>query len=431
MTDASVFRFPATIEVIRTTDAELVELAKKDHAFDASVFDDHEPFFWDARISNTRLDSYFTHMMVSSLRNYSKDAQHGVAFLDSHKSDSLARTLGRSLQGRYQPKDEEGYAETFASFYTLRQIDPIIDTFITKVRAGLASHVSIGFYGGRFMCSICKRDMLSDWDCWHYPGFMYSKDGKRATDEDQVLCTAAVEDANLAEVSIVYHGATPGAGIIKAQRALQEKRLPQEMARRLEDRYHVRLLTPTQIFVPSIDYSPVMEELMGKDQTPLGRGTKVEDLKVDVNLPTEDLVRIVQEKVDEIGQDTVDAYAGVRDLLLAKGLMVKDGTIVDAVRALITRVDELVPQAKDGETYRATLIEEALTEGARAYGNTFDRETYEGHLKDADLRIIKRMRDDWAAGADLQITSGRKIKDDGDETPATNTSQDGRRFRTS
>src|SRR5215210_6959387 len=101
MSDAPqlIYPFPARIEV-RASDTALLDLAKQ-HARDASVFDRSAPYFWEARISNNRLDSWFTRMQSSSLKNYARDAQEGVPFQDSHKTDTQARTLGYSLTGQF------------------------------------------------------------------------------------------------------------------------------------------------------------------------------------------------------------------------------------------------------------------------------------------------------------------------------------------
>jgi hypothetical protein len=248
VSDQLTFRFPASVQV-RATDDKLAALLEK--RVGKSRVESGMPFFWSARISNTELDSYFTHMQPSTLKNYAKDARSGVPFQDSHNTRSIIHTLGRSLTGEYVPQNNDKYAEVMADFYTFRERDQLIDSFINKVEDGLVNDVSVGFQPGRMICSICKKDMMRSWDCYHYPGFEYPKN-KEERDGEMVLCTAAVEDGRLVEVSTVYAGSTPGASIVKAQRMVEAGLMPEHEARRLEEVYQVRLLGPsTQVFLPA------------------------------------------------------------------------------------------------------------------------------------------------------------------------------------
>ena len=85
----------------------------------------------------------------------------------------------------------------------------------------------------------------------------------------------------------------------------------------------------------------------------------------------------------------------------------EEETILKGIEKLQKRVTELEPAAKDGQQYRSDLIEEALSEGVRAQGADFDRETYEETLRNSPIKTIKRMRDDWKRTADTVLPSGR------------------------
>jgi hypothetical protein len=75
---------------------------------------------------------------------------------------------GRSLSGQFKGAQGDGIARVIADFYTVQNL-PDTDSFISKYRTGIARDVSIGFFGGRHVCTICGLDMMT-WDCWHYPG---------------------------------------------------------------------------------------------------------------------------------------------------------------------------------------------------------------------------------------------------------------------
>jgi hypothetical protein len=377
--DSTVFAFPAAVQHDRASTATLLGLAKE-RAGDPAIFDTFPPYMWKATISTDRFDSYSTRMKASSLRNYAAEAAAGVAFQDSHKTDGLVRTLGGSLTGSYAGPQGDGVAHTDADFYTVMGMDPTIDSFVNKIRAGLVRDVSIGFYGGQFICSICGRDMLSDWDCWHYPGMQYSvKDDSGKKTDEKVLCTADVEDAHLSEVSAVYDGATPGAVILKAQRDAQEGRIRPDLARQLETRYRIHLPDRT-VRGPGIDRQ---EQPMTDPET-----TPQDPSKLAVTIRLEDL-----------------PAEQVRALFAPAGITAD--TLTDGIRALTDELARLRPLADDGTAYRADLLAATLAEGVRAFGPGFAKETYEALLKTAPLDTVKRMQADWKDAGDKLFPGGR------------------------
>lgn len=242
--DAIVAGFPSEIRAL-ASQAELTA-AMTAAALDPTILADRTPYFWQATISTSRIDSYFTRMAESSLRNYAEDAKAGVAFQNSHNTRELP--LGRSIYGDYRGPQGDGVAHVDAAFYTLAGLKlGALDTdqMIDGMRAGIIRDVSIGFYlgvDGVYRCSICGRDMLTDWDCWHYPGVEYAlRDEENQKTGENAVAIADVENAHLAEVSAVYDGACPGAVILKAERDAVEGRLEERARVLLQQRYRLRL----------------------------------------------------------------------------------------------------------------------------------------------------------------------------------------------
>ena len=237
--EATVFATAAQVHV-RASTADLIALARSRRALDDAIFESNPPFFWTAEISSGRLDSHYTRMAPSTLRNYAADAEAGVAFQQSHNTRELS--LGRSLSGSFVGGQGNGVARVVADFYTIRglQLGQLsTDQLIVGIRSGIVADVSVGFYGGRFICSICGRDILRDYDCRHYPSFEYEVDGGGTTRKE--VCTADVEDAHLSEVSAVHDGSTPGAEIIKAQMEAERGRMTSEVRALFEARHRIRL----------------------------------------------------------------------------------------------------------------------------------------------------------------------------------------------
>ncbi|MGA7617242.1 MAG: hypothetical protein WBX15_18920 [Thermoanaerobaculia bacterium] len=342
---------------------ELLDLVKARHALDPAILEEHPPYFWRAEISNDQLDSHFTHMSRATLSNYAADAQKGVAFLKGHNWRELP--IGQSLTGALE--EQAGKTRVLADFYTVPG-EPEIDSLIHRMRAGTLKDVSVGFYGGQTTCDICGRDIW-DWDCPHVPGLNYEvKEGDVVR---QTLSTFTIEGAHLAEVSGVFDGSTPDASILKANRMAEAGELSVARIREFEEQYRVKLSAPRR-------------DRKGKVKT------------------AEEQLQAIRAALEEVGIKNQDACDGVSQLTAD----------LDQYRGLAEKAGELEAQAADGRSYRADLIAAALAEGVRAYGEKFDRLTYEGMLKTAPLGTIKRMRDDWADLGANRFQGGRQTQDE-------------------
>lgn len=427
-----------------TTVSDMLTLAKKS-AFDPVLMEDRPPFFWDAQISNNTVDAYFTRMAKSSLQNYANEAAQGVSFQNSHNTRELP--LGRSISGSFIGAQRNGQSRVEASFYTipaLRLGAVDTDQFINGVRAGIIRDVSIGFYGGEFRCNLCGRDMLRDWDCWHIPGFQYIKkdegretawvslrDGDNA--DDAQTAVADVENAHLAEVSAVYDGATPGAGILKAYQQAQAGRLTPDQARVLEVRYRINI--PGAQHVWALDRTKQSQEersTMGNEQ------------------PNKDKEKDTPQGGDQPKLRTLtisDTHWGrLTAALAAAGIAcVRDGTstpldleqLAAGVETLhtersnaVAKVKELEPIAADGTEYRKVLVDEALAEGVRAHGNEFAKDKYEDTLRTAPLSFVRQLRDDWRKAAEKSLPAGRATTEGGDENTQDGKKKEGDGTRT-
>lgn len=361
--ELTVLSHPARVRLgVAERSAELLELVKGRDALDDDVLMAHPPFFWRAEISNDHLDSHFTHMAESSLRNYGADAKVGVAFLKGHDRRSLP--IGYSLSGSYE--DVGGKKRVVADFYTVSGL-PETDDLILRMRSGILRDVSIGFHGGKINCDLCQRDF---WECPHFPGLKYEvKEGDVIREK---IATFTIEDARLSEVSGVFDGSTPGAMILKAQERAGE--LTAEQTQILEQRYRVKLPATKRAFA----------------------GVELRNGQT----PREGNSMTIQED-----------FSKVRSLVEVE----TDDEVVPAVETLKRRVSELEPQAAEGRQYRTDLVTSALAEGVRAYGNDFDKAAYEAILTSAPLATVKRMAADWQKTADAALPNGRTSTDDAED----------------
>lgn len=385
--------FPAQVRAVGDAQriAALNQILRDSRALDVSVLDEHAPFFWGAEISSSRLDSYFTHMLMSSLSNYAREAAEGVGFLPSHNHYHLP--IGGSLTGDLAQQGD--LATVRADFYTLAamQVESIrTDDVINGIRGGLTRYVSIGFYGGRMICDVCGQDYWRG-RCPHIAGFTYEeeKDGVVR----QTLATVGVDDAHLAEVSGVYKGATPGAMIEKVYDMASRGVLTQDDVHHAQRVYRLdKATTERMLALPALQKRHAGVEIPGQP-------------------PRED----ERMNGEQFGQ-MVDSLIRAGVLTEEQRETTTEAEALAATDRLAARVRELEPRATEGDAYRNDLVNAALAEGVRAYGDKFAAETYERTLRASPLDVIKQMRDDWRGVGDARFAGGRQTSDPADAPAA-------------
>jgi hypothetical protein len=439
-----VLRFPVSIVSGRAAsiapDATLLEIAQT-RAEDPSIFEEEgrKPYFWRASISNNRLDAYFSRMQKSSLKNYAADLDEGVAFLDSHDSRRLG--LGYSLKGKFVGPGGNTEMRTLGAFYTvpgLQLANTDTTNFIAAVRSGLARDVSVGFYGGKSLCSICGNEMWS-WTgtyCPHWPGETYEVlDSKGNPTGKMEMAVELIEDAHLAEVSAVYDGACPGAAIVKAMREVEAGRVPPELARTLEAHYRIRLpgsrhawagigegenMNRTKPNTPATPAEPTAEERAAQEEADRLEAEETRRLEEEAETQrqadetaqreAEDARQRTQARLADETRIDAEARAAIQvDLTRLNDENTRLRTELERLTAENTR---LSPLADMGSRYRTDLIEDAITQGVRALGERFQVEQYRTMLANCTIEQIEAVRSGFAEQGKTRFVGGRHTTDD-------------------
>lgn len=181
----------------------------------------------------------------STLQNIATGGADGVSFMNSHRTGGLSEPaelpFGQSFCGSYeQGIDQSGNPQQRATVgvFMLRDLHPTgangpsTDELDRMMRGGMVKDVSVGLLGGEQVCDICGHGLFergqdaegySVYLCPHVPGT------HRAMTQEQIdaqvqrdarnasgYATYTLHDARLLEVSAVYDGAVPGAGVKKA-----------------------------------------------------------------------------------------------------------------------------------------------------------------------------------------------------------------------
>ena len=431
--DAVVYRSTAKTKA-KALDAksreQMLALAVK-RAPDPSIFDEVDPFFFTVSASNRSVDSYFTTMDETSLVNYAADATDpGVQFQNSHSVKSVG--FGRSLAGDVVGRGKN--QEVLIDFYTvpgLRAEGTSSDEFILGARSGIYADVSIGFMPGEMRCNICGNDFLRKWDveyggpdyCGHWPGMKYQVGEGRSAKE--VTCILNVIDGRLNEVSFVYDGATPGAGIVAidmARMALAGGHLSEAERTGLENIFRVRI-------APN-------ERIHAVGELPTVTGRNVVEVEENVNeTVTTDTTETVIELVDEEEAERNAADPMERLAEKYKGTGIRLGRdphkaiekLADTVLAQKAEIRKLDRDAKAGAEFREALMGDMKAAVVRAYAPDqaeAKQAWYERMLEHGSIQDIRdaisdlESRSPYAAGR--QTAENVTIEKDGDGAEGAN-----------
>jgi hypothetical protein len=377
-------------------DDEEDEDLKKVNSLARTAVTREQVYIFPAQPSTDMLDSYYTRMHETTLRNFATDARLGVALMNSHRKGGFGSgaelPIGRSFDGQVTTH-ATGLA-LFSKAYMMRgkNVTGISnDDIIDCIEGGTISDLSVGFKGGDYRCSACGADLFSR-DCTHMPGLSYGDPGQMAF--------AWIHNANLSEFSLVYDGATPGAMILKANRLHEDGHLDRFQTSMVEDRFRIRLVP--SVSVPGHDIFLAGEKKEtgtgGTDMTIkdiVGSFTAVE------GLPPELLVEL--DRVAS-GEETAESYKDIV-AILAPRLIPDDSRAVAAEERLVGLEDEvrtlkeeavrLNQVAEDGRLYRKTLVDEVIQAGIRLHGNDFNEDLYRRIAEESTRSIadLQGMRD--------------------------------------
>ena len=194
----------------------------------------------EAVVSSGRQDGHHTWMNEKTLANFASDLSAGVQFKDSH---GRGQGFGISEKGVVAENEVKGSFKLIRGWPLNNVSYPNSDVFIDAIEEGVIRQVSVGFKGGRHICSICSTDEndVDLWSraCYHWPGKKYQviREGKEVTE----VCTVEIDNARLIEVSAVSSGSNPDAQITdKAMRCHAKGMLPADVRRSLEVDYEMR-----------------------------------------------------------------------------------------------------------------------------------------------------------------------------------------------
>lgn len=426
------------------------------------------------RMIGTRLitDRYLK-LDRSLLDVYLKDVKNGdVVQIADHSMGGIKGWLkltlpfGRFFDGRIV--EEGGEAHLDGWMYMKAGQKTYIDPFTTddiseQLDAGTLDDNSVGICWDRSECSVCGNDIRDYDNCPHYPGATYKVKGK------EYLCYVIAKPiegeashACMLENSLVGVGAYPDAGHLakdgqaekpkyhKVNNMMELKLIPKEEpvfclfsadraeiltrteiepdAARLHDLCHKSY----QLLKEQGDTTgQAMRELTQKHTEAVERLVTqqehyMEDA-LDGNLPghlKSKSLRREENKLDakalemleSLGVAYKEGETKLEDVLnqLAEKWeslsQTEDSKTAEELTKAKDKIVELEPLAKDGETFRNEVIEDAVTAGVRAQGNDFPADTWKETFSTMSIKAIRDIAKTFHAQAEAEIPAGRQTE---------------------
>lgn len=253
-------------------------------------------------------------------------------------------------------------------FYNLRAMCYMLNNeqnkpLIEEIEAGIKKEVSVGVAIGSANCSICGRDYIFDPKCNHHKGEVY--DGK--------TCYVKLENPQDAyEWSFVAVPSQKEAGVTKKYDEEQSKR-----------------------------------KAGNKDM--FAYDNKLKDFGIDeetfkgFELESEKVMKILQKAKAPKEEEFISAEK-------AKAFIGTEKT-----------ADEILNLAKEAEVYKAKAelytklfnaeIEEALKEGVKAKGESFNQERWEKFFKSCSYEEVKEQKEEWHNDAKKELHAGERVSE--------------------
>jgi hypothetical protein len=341
-----------------------------------------EVFIFDFELSNTNVDSYQTRMTPQSLTNFAtKINERGVPLQPNH--DSWVFPIGQIFRAETVQNGDRLSLVCRAYIVRGDENDGVdANAIIRKVETGVLRDVSAGFITRGYTCSVCGESMACSMfggmypdECNHWPGEEYNGE----------VAYAWMEDAELLEGSLVYHGATPGAMVRKVTDGFGHGMLNFKQARSLLGKLQANQDSLTE---DSMKGKELLTRLAGKAQGSLAESLNKRSEQISEEATLEDGVVAAEEAVAEVSAEN-------------EALKLKAETAE-------AEVETLKPQAEIGKEAQETAIDEAEKEGVRAFGEAFNAEAMKSTFRAMPLAELRKVTESYKQVADAKLEPGKK-----------------------
>ncbi|MDF2651334.1 MAG: hypothetical protein K0Q73_7139 [Paenibacillus sp.] len=350
---------------------------------------DEQAYVFEAKIIGTkRIDKYKMKITPNFLRKMADQVKEGIALLVDHpwmKWEALSFPYGRTFDSRIV--EEGGELELYGDHYMAKgqEIDGIsTDQLATGIDSGTIFDTSAGFITTKHNCSICGENYYRSSDCTHIRGQTY--DGKE--------CLVLADDGYIMENSIVFDGGYDGAGVSRSILSTKPHKEPNQQPTEYE---------PLTLDAKSLDGDERVFYFFsnkGNMSAFVLKQPKNEEAKA---LAEGDESMSDAQKQAELALQQAQSALGISNGILAQ---IKTALGLTSDESILAKITALSAQAKDGETYKTKITEEACGAGVRALGEAFNVDAMKLAFSSLPVSEIEKISASYEAQAKVVLGGG-------------------------
>lgn len=313
-------------------------------------------------LCDNEVDRDYEHFSVECLNDLSK-MFIGKTIISDHSpknENQKARIYDTTVEtdNTKTTKLGEPYTYILAKVYMLNSEKN--KDLIDNIDAGIIKEVSVGCSISKKTCSICGKDFIQS-KCSHRKGKTY---------KDKLCVVTLSEPTDAYEVSFVAVPAQPNAGVIKHYNESEE-------------RFLMEIINKLKTFNIEIDEKASETDIIDTIEKNWDTITKAEDVNV---IENEDGSKSVIKGETEI--------AKVEPKVIEKEV-VKE--VVD---------ETLKEKAKWYDEIKKSVIEEALKNGIKAKGDSFNKDRWGKAFDSFSIDEIKAQSEEWLEEAKKELNAG-------------------------
>lgn len=370
-------------------------------------------------------------IMPELLEVMKEDADKGVSLMLNHNWSQVgvqSIPIGKVFSGEIRGGTQDGEENAlFVQQYILRD-DSKVDGYskndiINLIETGIIADTSVGWGTTRdsYKCSICKNNYYSG-DCRHWQGQKYIVNEQ--TEEVKTCIVEAYAPTEkhagnnvLMENSVVFDGAYPNAVIQSAAGNVIDT--PNGQMNFLNEKEDVEENSIITAYSFKDDVVLMYQKNTEKGGKTNMQGEENKEKLSNDNLVEEEVVKeqeviIEEQEVDvqetQVESEETEVLATSENSVIIKSYF-SDEEIMDIFGTEKVSKEKVISLLKEGKEYREKTIEEALSNGVKLLGNSFDKESFEITFNNLEVNKIKDLSEAWKKQSDEMFSEERISQD--------------------
>ena len=398
----------------------------------------------------------YTRLMPSLLEVMEKDAKKGVSLMLNHNWGQMgvqSIPIGKVFDGEIRGGSQKGETQALYVQQYIPRSDSKVDGYskndiIDLIETGVIADTSVGFASTpeSYKCSICGNSIYDFDRCKHIPGQKYKveENGRNVTKQCivEINAPSEIHEGNnvLIENSVVFDGAYPNAVIQSIAGNGNSNLNILDFSKKEKQEYNVdsndyivgyshnndlSLILNTckeggKEKMENLDNEEVVEEVVEEtvEETvaePVNEPAEepveevaeeaVEEPIENPEQPAEEENAEVEEPAEEVNEEPKEEPA--EESLNNQSVNILNSEVQDILGTEVFTKSELLSLLRDGYKYKQAKIENALETGVKAFGNAFDKESFELTFNKMSIEEIEKIESAWNKQAEELFSKER------------------------